>query len=98
MKELLLNGAGWKTSEDVYDAFFKAVGAPSWHGKNFNALNDSIEHGNINQVEVPYCLVIQNYSLIGAGAKKMADDFIDLIHEMAARGCPVEIRTDKRNL
>jgi RNAse (barnase) inhibitor barstar len=98
MKELFLNGAEWKTSDDVYDAFFKAVGAPPWHGKNFNALNDSIAGGNINKVEVPYCVVIQNYGLIGAGAKKMADDFIDLIYEIGARGCPVEIRTDNRNL
>ena len=39
--------------------------------------------------------LIQNYSLIGAEAKKMMDDFIDLIHEIGARGCPIEIRTDK---
>jgi hypothetical protein len=39
--------------------------------------------------------VIQRYDSIGAGAKKMVNDFIDLIHEIAARGCPVEIRTDK---
>lgn len=97
MKELFLNGAEWKTSDDVYDAFFKAVGAPSWHGRNFNALNDSIAHGNINEVEVPYCVVIQNYELISAGAKRMADDFIDVIHEIGTRGCPVEIRTDKRD-
>ena len=97
MKELFLNGAEWKTSDDVYDAFFKAVGAPSWHGRNFNALNDSIAHGNINEVEVPYCVVIQNYELISAGAKRMADDFIDVIHEIGTRGCPVEIRTDRRD-
>jgi len=96
MKELVLNGAEWKTSDDVYDAFFKAVGAPSWHDKNFNALNDSIAGGNINEVEVPYCVVIQNYGLIGTEARKMADDFIDLIHEIGERGWPIEIRTDKR--
>jgi hypothetical protein len=95
MKELFLNGAKLKTADDVYDAFFRAVGAPSWHGKNCNALNDSIAGGNINDVEVPYCVVIQNYSLIGAEAKKMMDDFIGLIHEIEARGCPVKIRTDK---
>ena len=66
-------------------------------GRNFNALNDSIAHGNINEVEVPYCVVIQNYELISAGAKRMADDFIDVIHEIGTRGCPVEIRTDKRD-
>jgi RNAse (barnase) inhibitor barstar len=93
MRELFLDGAQWKTSNDVYDSFFKVVGAPPWHGRNFNALNDSIAGGRINEVEVPYRLVIQNYNLIGVGAKKMVGDFIDLIHEVAARGCPVEIRT-----
>jgi RNAse (barnase) inhibitor barstar len=97
MRELLLNGAEWKTSDDLYDAFFRAVGAPSWHGRNFNALDDSIAGGSINEVEVPYCVVIQNYDLIGVGAKRMVDAFIDLIHEIGARGFPVEIRTDKRN-
>jgi RNAse (barnase) inhibitor barstar len=94
MKELLLDGAEWKTSDDVCDALFKAVGAPSWHARNFNALIDSIEYGNINDVEVPYCVVIQKYGQIGSGAKKMADDFIDLIHEIGGRGCAVQIRTD----
>lgn len=97
MKELVLNAAEWNTSDDVYDGFFKAVGAPAWHGRNFNALNDSIANGNINEVEVPYRLVIRNYDLMGSEAKKMADDFIDLIHEIAARGCPVEIRADKKS-
>jgi hypothetical protein len=81
----------------VYAAFFKAVGAPSWHGKSFNALNDSIAGGNINEVEVPYSVVNQNHGLMGAGGRKMVDDFIDFIHETGARGCPVEIRADKRN-
>ena len=97
MKELILDGAEWKTSDDVYDSFFKAVGAPSWHGRNFNALIDSIEHGRINDVEVPYRLVIKNYNSISVEARKMADDFIELIHEIRARGCPVEIHTDRED-
>jgi RNAse (barnase) inhibitor barstar len=94
MKELLLDGTGWQTKDDVYDAFFRAVGAPEWHGRNFDALSDSVATGSINQVEVPYLLVIQNYDNIGAGAKQMTDDFIDLIREIAAGGCPVEIRVE----
>jgi RNAse (barnase) inhibitor barstar len=95
MKELILDGACWRTKDDIYDAFFKAVGAPKWHGRNFNALIDSIEHGDINDIEVPYRLLVKNYDLIGAGARQMATDFIDLIHEIAARGCPVEIVVEK---
>jgi RNAse (barnase) inhibitor barstar len=94
MKELLLDGRNWTTRDDVYNAFFRAVGAPEWHGRNFDALNDSIATGSINEVEIPYTLVIKNYELIGGDAKRMTDDFIDLIHEIAGRGCPVEIRVD----
>jgi hypothetical protein len=54
-------------------------------------------HGRINDVEVTYRLMIKNYSLIGSGAKKMADDFIGLIHEIRARGCPVEMGTDRED-
>lgn len=96
MKELILDGTSWTTRDDVYDAFFRAVGAPEWHGRNFNALRDSISTGSINQVEVPYRLVIKNYDRIRSAAKTMADDFIDLIHELAAEGCRVEIRVEVR--
>ncbi len=62
MKDIILDGARWSTKDDVYDAFFRAAGAPEWHGRNFDALRDSIAGGSINQVEVPYCLVIKKSS------------------------------------
>ena len=70
------------------------MGAPEWHGRNFDALNDSIASGSINEVEVPYRLVLKNYDLVSGEAKKMTDDFVDLIHEIAERGCPVEVRIE----
>jgi RNAse (barnase) inhibitor barstar len=82
MKELVLDGAVWTTKNDLYDAFFRAVGAPGWHGRNFDALGDSIAAGSINEVEVPYRLVIKNYDQIVGEAKKMTDDFVDLVHEI----------------
>ena len=91
MKELLLDGSGWNTADDVYDAFFSAVGAPIWHGGNFNALNDSIASGRINAIELPYRIVITNHDLISGKAMGMAAAFTDLILEIAARGCFVEI-------
>ena len=98
MKELILDGAAWKCPDDVYDSFFRAVGAPSWHGRNFDALIDSIATGSINEVEVPYRLVIRNFGAIEVGAKKMADDFVDLINQLTAKGCPVEIRLETKKL
>ena len=58
MTELQLDGSNWKTTDDFYDAFFRAVGAPSWHGRNFNALRDSIITGQINKIELPYTIHI----------------------------------------
>jgi RNAse (barnase) inhibitor barstar len=97
VREIVLNGAEWNSEGDVYTSFFRAVGAPPWHGQNFDALIDSIETGQINAVEVPYRVVIQNYSLISPDARQMASDFVDLLHEIAARGCRVEIRVEDSN-
>jgi RNAse (barnase) inhibitor barstar len=94
VRELVLNGADWTTKDDVYDAFFRAVGAPEWHGRNLDALADSISGGSINHVEVPYRFVIKSYDRIGPVAKPMTDSFIKLVHELAAEGCPVEIRVE----
>jgi hypothetical protein len=95
MRDLILDASAWKTDDDVYDSFFKAVGAPEWHGRNFNALIDSIQKGEINAVEVLYRVVIRHYDCIAPGTKKMADDFADLIREIAGRGCPVKIVVEK---
>ena len=94
MQEFFLDAAGWQTKDDFYDSFFRAVGAPAWHGRNFNALNDSIATGSINRVELPYRLVIQNYGRIGTGVNPIVNAFIDLIREIAAKGHPVEIRLE----
>jgi RNAse (barnase) inhibitor barstar len=96
MRELVLNGEDWATKDDVYTALFCAVGAPEWHGRNLDALADSISGGSINQVEVPYRVVIKSYDKIGPEAKAMTDRFISLVHELAAEGCPVEIRVEGR--
>jgi RNAse (barnase) inhibitor barstar len=70
MKELALDGAEWTTKDDVYDALFRAVGAPDWHGRNFDALNDSIAAGSINEVEVPYRLVIKTTTRLAARPRR----------------------------
>jgi RNAse (barnase) inhibitor barstar len=94
MKEIILDGKTWNEVDDVYDAFFAAVGAPSWHGRNFNALHDSIVVGRISKEEVPYLIKIKNFGLIGSGAKGMAADFVQLIKELRKSGCPVDIETE----
>jgi len=49
----------WKkieTEDDFYDMFLPQVKAPEWHGRNLDALTDSLVTGDINAIELPYTI------------------------------------------
>ncbi|HEV2577776.1 MAG TPA: barstar family protein [Acidobacteriaceae bacterium] len=95
MREIVLVATEWRTVDDFYDSFFRAVGAPSWHGRNFDALNDSIGTGDINQIEVPYRIAIRGLSGASADARTIAMKFEHLVNRLAENGCPVEITVER---
>ena len=89
-----MDAAQWKSIDDLYLSFFQAVKAPEWHGKNFNALRDSIKAGQINRIEVPYCLVLKHYSMVPDDLRETTRHFIDLILELAHEGVPIGTRIE----
>ena len=89
-----MNASGWKSEEDFYVAFFHAVGAPEWHGKNLDALDDSIGAGRINKVEVPYRLILRDSRLASPEALRFIHDLAELISDLQINGCPVELRVE----
>lgn len=91
VRELVLDATNWETSDDVYNSFFKAVNAPVWHGRNFNALRDSIITGSINEIELPYRIIIEHFPNMNCGAFKPAMQFAELIREFESQGHPIEI-------
>lgn len=88
---LLLDGVGWKTADDFYNAFLEAVGAPPWHGRNFNALRDSIAGGDINAVGLPYDIVVLGTSKMSEPALAIVERFRELIEELRSAGTRVSI-------
>jgi len=48
-----LNADRWRTPEHFYQALLPKLEAPSWHGHNLDALDDSIFAGGINRIEAP---------------------------------------------
>jgi RNAse (barnase) inhibitor barstar len=89
--QFTFNAESWKSADDVYDAFFAAVHAPNWHGRNLDALNDSIATGGMNEVEVPYRLTVLNTAKAGLDARMMVNRFKELIDQICAEGCPIEM-------
>jgi len=59
MKLITLDGSNWTSAADFYSALLPALHAPTWHGRNLDALYDSLS-GGINGVEPPFHVVIQN--------------------------------------
>jgi hypothetical protein len=54
MRVIKLDASGWKTIDDYYDAILVALEAPHWHGRNANAMVDSVWGGNVNAIDPPY--------------------------------------------
>jgi hypothetical protein len=92
--QFALDARRWRSVEDVYDALFEILGSPAWHGKNFQALYDSIVTGQINRMEVPYILSIQGISSAKPEVRLFVRDLVDLISKFEAQGCPVGIRVE----
>jgi len=72
-----LDAANWKTVIDFYHALLSAIGAPEWHGRNPNALVDSMIWGGINSVEPPYSVRISGLST----APKDVRDHVELVKD-----------------
>lgn len=94
VQHVILSAKRWRTSNDVYDDLFCALGSPTWHGKNFNALHDSIVTGQINTLEIPYTLTIREISSAKSEARLFVDDLVSLIRKFEAEGCPISIHVE----
>jgi len=61
MKEILLDSSTWESPDDFFSALLPELGAPTWHGHNLDALDDSL-FGGINEVEPPFSVTIRRSS------------------------------------
>ena len=80
MRRIVIDAAGWQSSSDFYDALLPALGAPQWHGRNLDALLDSLTAGEINAVEPPFIVEIQGIGTLNdeltAFLERVADVFL----------------------
>jgi RNAse (barnase) inhibitor barstar len=93
-REIILEGAHWHSQDDLYDAFFLAVGSPKSHARHLGALADSICGGQINDVDIPYTLVIRGYDGMQDAARRFVDRVCRILLELKAEGCDIDVRCE----
>ena len=53
MTKITLDGENWVSTDHFYEALLAALGAPEWHGRNLDALEETLRAGDINAVNPP---------------------------------------------
>ena len=71
MNIIELDASYWKTIAEFYRALLDQLGAPEWHGRNVNALVDSMVYGDLNRVDPPLTVMITK--LHSAGIEVQAE-------------------------
>lgn len=89
MRHIELDGTKWKSVHEFYDALLRALGSPELHGRNINALVDSMIWGGINRISPPYTVRIYGISSV---PKDVRD------HIQLARKTILEARSEFRRL
>jgi RNAse (barnase) inhibitor barstar len=60
MRVISLDASAWRSPEDFYSALLPQLGAPAWHGRNLDALEESLRDGDINEVSPPFRVIVEH--------------------------------------
>ncbi len=63
--------------DDFYESVFQQSKAPSWHGRNLNALADSWVGGDVNEHGPPYCFEFDSTTCV-------RDELVDFMNAVMA--------------
>ncbi len=89
-----MDGRLWQTANDFYTAYLTAVGAPDWHGRNLDALWDSLTGGDINRRNPPFRVRIAGLTEMGGDARQMVERFVAFAEDAKAAGHVVEVELE----
>ena len=90
MKTIPIDARSWRSPSDFYTNVLQALEAPDWHGRNLDALYDSIVTDNINGVRAPYLVIVTGIDGISAELRRLIELFASLLEEARAeRGLEV---------
>jgi RNAse (barnase) inhibitor barstar len=86
---LSIDASKWQSANDVFGALLVALGAPHWHGRNLDALNDSLRGGDLNAINPPFTIKVTHLEDANALARVTAWRIRHLFIELAQDGVPL---------
>ena len=89
--KILVDWSNIESFDDFYDCFLPQVKAPEWHGRNLNALSDSLVVGDINGLEPPFCVINANSKDLSGEAEAVFSAVADIYAEANAEGRQIRV-------
>ena len=84
----------WKeidSEKKFYDLFFRQVKAPEWHGRNLDALADSLITGQINKIEPPYTIINLNTSSVPEHIVEFQREVLSIFSEASIERSEIKV-------
>jgi RNAse (barnase) inhibitor barstar len=88
VKVISLDASEWRSPDDFYSALLPQLGAPAWHGRNLDALDDSLGVGGINNLEPPFRVEV-------GGADELPEPMRHFLSEVERMFAAVRAETHK---
>jgi RNAse (barnase) inhibitor barstar len=94
MMVICLDSTHWQIPDDFYSALLPELGAPSWHGKNLDALDESLGADDINEVKPPFAVEINGTSQLSPPMREFLAEVVHVFNDAQERGrhIPITLR------
>ena len=90
-RQVVLDGASWQSRDDVYQAIATAIGAPSYFGRNLDALWDILRTPEDGARKPPYALEVRGVRSAGIEARQTIADIAAVFAEVRASGQDIDL-------
>ncbi|QLC22766.1 barstar family protein [Parasphingopyxis sp. CP4] len=88
---IILHPCDWRSKANFYDEILPQLGAPDWHWRNLDALEDSLVAGQINRVEPPLLIEIYKPDQAARFTAAIIEAMTDIAREASQSGRMISI-------
>ena len=89
--EIVVDWARIEGEDEFYDSLLAQLESPSWHGRNLDALSDSVVTGDINGIEPPFSVTFRGTDRIREELRVFAKSVMQIFAEAIDEGREIEL-------